>query len=317
MKSYRFFQRLAKYNFALHFLATHAARSRMAADAAASQETCPVVRRPDFSLQAGSLSPGLSRLPAGFAVHPYFFRPPPEPSDLPTALFLSTMPSAHEHHFPVARTARYYQLGEITDQTRQLWVVCHGYGQLSAYFIRHFAHLVEADPSLVVVAPEGLSRFYLQGTGGRVGATWMTREDRLTEIDDYVAYLNQLVASLRAQAPEDVSITALGFSQGAATVSRWLAQADFRPARLILWAGTFPPDMELPVAARLLRHLPITLVCGTQDEFIKDEDVARQQQFLRELSVEPIIIRFEGKHTLDAAVLSSLAQSTKAPTHSA
>ncbi|UYZ64341.1 alpha/beta hydrolase [Hymenobacter weizhouensis] len=216
------------------------------------------------------------------------------------------MLTAHEHHLPVTRTARYYQLGELSGQTRQVWVVCHGYGQLAAYFIRHFAHLAAADPGLVVVAPEGLSRFYLQGTGGRVGATWMTREDRLTEINDYVAYLNQLTAALRAQAPVGTPITALGFSQGAATISRWLAQADFRLAHLILWAGAFPPDMELPVAAQLLRGLPVTLVCGTQDEFIKNEDLEKQRDFLRQLGVEPVIIRFDGKHTLDAGVLSSL-----------
>ncbi|MEZ4763957.1 MAG: hypothetical protein R3C26_12480 [Calditrichia bacterium] len=37
-----------------------------------------------------------------------------------------------------------------------------------------------------------MSRFYLQSTNGRIGATWMTREDRENEIADYLAYLNNL-----------------------------------------------------------------------------------------------------------------------------
>ena len=212
-----------------------------------------------------------------------------------------------EHQLSVARTARYQQLGELSGATRRVWFVAHGYGQLAAYFVRHFAHLVAADPHLVVVAPEGLSRFYLHGTGGRVGATWMTKEDRLAEIDDYVAYLNQLAAAILPRAAPDAAVTVLGFSQGAATVGRWLARANFRPARLILWAGAFPPDIDFSVATHLLRRLPVTLVCGTNDEFIKDEDLQKQREFLRQLGVEPTLLRFAGTHTLDRETLTALA----------
>ncbi|WBA42780.1 alpha/beta hydrolase [Hymenobacter canadensis] len=214
---------------------------------------------------------------------------------------------AQEHHISVARTARYFQLGALTAATRQVWFVCHGYGQLAQYFIRHFAAISAADPTLVVVAPEGLSRFYLQGTGGRVGATWMTREDRLLEIDDYVGYLNQLAATLLPQASADTRVTVLGFSQGAATVSRWLARAPFRPARLVLWAGAFPPDMDFQAAGRLLRGLPVTLVCGDEDEFVSAADVEKQGAFLREFGVEPEFLRFAGQHTLHAGLLLQLA----------
>jgi len=217
--------------------------------------------------------------------------------------------SAQEHHLPVTRTARYFQLGELSAATRQVWFVCHGYGQLAAYFIRHFAALSTTDSSLVVVAPEGLSRFYLQGPNngrGRIGATWMTREDRLSEIDDYVGYLNQLADTILTHVPQEVRVTVLGFSQGAATVSRWLARARFRPVRLILWAGAFPPDMDFTVATQLVRNLPVTLVCGDDDEFIKPTDLEQQRAFLWSLGVEPEVVHFAGKHTLDANVLHKL-----------
>ncbi|MBX0289950.1 phospholipase [Hymenobacter sp. HSC-4F20] len=214
--------------------------------------------------------------------------------------------TAQEHHLPVVRTARYYQLGELSARTRRVWFVAHGYGQLAAYFIRHFAPLTDADPELVVIAPEGTSRFYLQGTSGRVGATWMTREDRLTEIHDYVTYLNQLATTILSQAAPDTTVTVLGFSQGAATVSRWLAQTIFRPARLVLWAGAFPPDMEFTVAAHLLQQTPVTLVCGTEDEYVSEAALAQQAELLGSLGAEPVLIRFAGKHTLDAAVLRHL-----------
>src|ERR671933_2286542 len=105
-----------------------------------------------------------------------------------------------EHHLTVTRTARYVTLGDVHDSLRQVWFVCHGYGQLAARFLRHFEDL--NDGHRLIVAPEALSRFYVEsGPGTRhadvpVGATWMTREDRLSEIADYVSYLDGLYAQL-------------------------------------------------------------------------------------------------------------------------
>ncbi|MHC2990275.1 phospholipase/carboxylesterase, partial [Pontibacter sp. HJ8] len=150
-----------------------------------------------------------------------------------------------ENKLIVPRTARYYTLGTPSAHTRQLWIVCHGYGQLARYFLRHFAVL--DDGATMVVAPEGLSRFYLDGFSGRVGATWMTKEDRLSEIDDQATYLNLLLQELLSQIPADVRVTVLGFSQGGATVSRWLASGNVPVHRLILWAASFPEDIDFTI----------------------------------------------------------------------
>ena len=211
-----------------------------------------------------------------------------------------------EHHLTVQRTARYYQLGEPSAATRRVWFVCHGYGQLAGYFVRHFAALAAADPALVIVAPEGLSRFYLHGNGGRVGASWMTRDDRRHEIDDQVGFLNQLADRILSRCPAGVRVTGLGFSQGTATAGRWLAQAAFRPARLVLWAGAFPPDVAPDAAARLLRGLPLTLVVGDHDEYVSSEMVAQQQAFLRQLGGAPALLTFDGAHELNQEILARL-----------
>ena len=212
-----------------------------------------------------------------------------------------------ERHLRVTRTARYQQLGELSPQTRRIWFVCHGYGQLAAYFIRHFAFLAEADPTTVIIAPEGLSRFYLSGNGGRVGASWMTRDDRLHEIDDHVNFLNQLAAAILPQCPPDVEITVLGFSQGTATVGRWLARAAFRPAHLILWAGGFPDDLAPTAARTLLQGLPLTVVIGSDDEYISIAQAGQQHQQLRQLGAETRLVTFAGKHEFNRAILEKLA----------
>ena len=212
-----------------------------------------------------------------------------------------------EHHLAVTRTARYQQLGELSARTRRVWFVVHGYGQLAAYFVRHFAFLTDGRDDTVVVAPEGLSRFYLQGNGGRVGASWMTRDDRLAEIDDHVGFLNQLAAQVLAQVPATVAITVLGFSQGTATVGRWLAQAAFRPAHLILWAGGFPDDLPADQARQLLQTLRLSLVIGSADEFITSDQAARHQQALEQLGATPQAYVFEGRHALNRPLLEQLA----------
>jgi hypothetical protein len=61
-------------------------------------------------------------------------------------------------------------------------------------FIQKFKEL--ASENTLIVAPEALSRFYLNGFSGRVGATWMTKEARDTEILDYLNYLNKLLDTL-------------------------------------------------------------------------------------------------------------------------
>lgn len=214
-----------------------------------------------------------------------------------------------EHHLQVARTARYYQLGTLSGSTRRVWFVCHGYGQLAAYFVRHFAFLVEADPHLVVIAPEGLSRFYLNGTSGRVGASWMTRDDRLHEIEDHIGFLNQLADQVLAACAPAADVTVLGFSQGTATISRWLTQARFQPARVVLWAGSFPEDIASEVAKRLLQNKTLHLVVGTNDEYVTAEKAALLHEQLLALGCMPHLHTFAGGHALNRAVLQELAAS--------
>ena len=81
-----------------------------------------------------------------------------------------------EHNIKVERTARFYTLGELNEQTKSIWFVVHGYGQLSQYFIKKFNQIV--DNETFIVAPEAPARFYLDANYSRVGASWTTRELR-------------------------------------------------------------------------------------------------------------------------------------------
>src|SRR5213082_4296446 len=190
----------------------------------------------------------------------------------------------HEHHIGVSRSARYFTLGERPQGVAEVWFACHGYGQLAARFLEKLRVL--DDGRRCVVAPEGLSRFYLSERPAerRVGASWMTREDRLAEIADYVQYVDAVYQEVFHQLDRSqVTVHALGYSQGAATVARWTALGGAKIDRLTLWGGEFPPDLDLtpePVRDRL-RAARLSLVYGRADEFITSRVIATTVKRLR------------------------------------
>ena len=233
-------------------------------------------------------------------------------SDLPVASAAADT-TITPHAIVVPRTARYYTLGPIHGFPRELWFVCHGYGQLAGRFLRQFAPL--DDGTRLIVAPEALSRFYLDSipqrrtdSSPRVGATWMTREDREAEIADYVAYLERLAAEIRhplaGAAPR---IVVLGFSQGTATVSRWLAASELRVDQLVLWGGAIPPELDLAAWSSRLHGAAITLVAGEEDEFATPSAVAAEAERLSAAGVAFTLQRFNGGHAIDASALVLMA----------
>jgi len=195
-------------------------------------------------------------------------------------------------------------LGELTAKTRYVWIVCHGYGQLARYFIRKFEAL--KAPDTVILAPEGLSRFYLEGFSGKVGATWMTRENRLVEIENYTSYLNSIYEHIAARVQPETKVIVLGFSQGTATVCRWVLHQDLAIHHLVLWAGEFPPDIDKSMAAARLKDLRTSYVFGTGDPFITEERIRTQMERLKELSHSPGVLEFQGGHDIQAETLERL-----------
>ena len=199
--------------------------------------------------------------------------------------------------------ALYYELGELNSNTEQIWFVLHGYGQLAKYFIQKFKIL--DDGKNYIIAPEGLSRFYLDGYSGRVGATWMTKENREVDIKNYLVYLDTLYKTLIID-PE-IKVNVIGFSQGAATVSRWATQSSVRIDKLILWAGIFPPDMEIKKASARLIKMKIISIYGEEDAFIKKDQKKEQLKIAESLGVAPIYITYNGGHDIDRRLLQELS----------
>ena len=212
-------------------------------------------------------------------------------------------PQPLEHRITVPRTARYFTLG--SESAAEVWLVLHGFGQLAARFIRSFSPV--AGPGRLIVAPEALNYYYTNHEAKKSGATWMTSENRLVQIADYVRYLDLLLAEV-SQERDLTRVEVHGFSQGAATASRWVGEGTVRPARLVLWGGGVPPDFDFASRGDRLSQANLTVIVGDRDQYVSEAEVERQRVQLDGAGVRYTLQRFSGGHLIPWTVLQNLIE---------
>ncbi len=208
------------------------------------------------------------------------------------------------HYFSYTKTGRYYLSGSLKGDYDTVCFALHGYGQLASYFVRHFN--AEKLSRILFVVPEAPHRFYLSGSNGRVGASWMTKEDRLKDIADYCAYLDELYRLFLPQITEAGKVGVLGFSQGVATACRWLTQSNYHFDFLVNYAGVFPPDLDPTTSLQKMIKMPVWMVIGNEDEYISVVEFKKNVAAWRNLGYPLQSKIFEGKHKIYAPVLETV-----------
>ena len=199
------------------------------------------------------------------------------------------------------KTGHFFTHGTITESTRYVWVCLHGYGQLGKYFIQKFEFL---DPSIhYVVVPEGLNRFYFEGVNERPVASWMTREDRLDEIADYILFLEELRRKLAWDKNPGIRIIYFGFSQGVSTLIRWLTNIHPRVDQLILWAGSLPDDILLEQHQSYFVNISTSFFIGNHDPYIFGDKMSFIQSLMERAGMKPVLNVYEGTHKVEEPVL--------------
>lgn len=205
------------------------------------------------------------------------------------------------HKLPVTRTAHYYTLGTPGKHIKKVWFVAHGYGQLASTFIHRFAGV--EDGETLIIAPEGLSKFYWGQFTGKVVASWMTSGDRLDEIADYTNYWQALYEKYIPQLADNVEITILGFSQGCATVVRWALAAFPHFDNLILWAGSFPEDIPYHEQADYWSNKKLYFAYGTADPLLSEKRLKWSFDVIKDKQLNVTTFTFDGKHEVDKEAL--------------
>jgi len=209
-----------------------------------------------------------------------------------------------EKHITVTRTARYFTLGELNQNTKDIWIFIHGHKQLAGKFIKQFKELTGSGSYLI--APEGLMRFYNKGDNGDVGASWMTKEDRESDIKDYVSYLDKLYDEVikRAKEKYNLTVNGLGFSQGVATLSRWLVLGKGKIDKAVFWCGNLAHDVDY-AKAESLKQADIRLVFADNDKYYPKDYYLTQEKILADAGINFKTQIFSGGHEVSFELMKS------------
>jgi predicted esterase len=212
------------------------------------------------------------------------------------------MPTSHS--VIINKTARYFTLGTLSDKIETVWFVLHGYGQLAKDFIDEFSIL--ENNTTYIIAPEAINKFYLRGFTGKIGATWLTKEDRENEIKDYNNFLeNVFIKELDKDYNKKFKINILGFSQGAHTTVRWLNKYKHKIDNLILWGGSFPKDRNLNET--YWSSFQVKIIIGDNDRFLNKEVIEEEKKYLKSHNINYTFFNFKGKHKINKDVLHTLS----------
>lgn len=217
------------------------------------------------------------------------------------------IPKLKTLHIKTSKTARCQILEpRETDKISECWIVIHGYAQLAANFIKDFEPFQKAGR--IIVAPEGLNRFYAKGFSGNPAATWMTSEDRENEIEDYCNYLQKLQDTLKENyaLKGDCKFLLLGFSQGVATLSRWVNNKNPDFDTLVFYAGSIAHDLDWEKFVAQTKGKDFHFISGDADPMITTKALQEALDFYREKGLEFETHFFNGGHEIKAEALRIL-----------
>ena len=208
----------------------------------------------------------------------------------------------------ISKTGKYSQIGKSSKKINNVWIVLHGYGMLSEYFVKKFECII--DETTLVIAPEATNRFYLGNNYNRVGASWMTKLDREQEIRDNILFLDKLFSIIKKEIGHDnFKLNTLGFSQGGPALVRWLMSNKLNTNSLILWGSDIPKDSLVTENKSRWNSINLKIVIGKNDEYINEE---KKQEFVgvvKSYGLKYDLIEYEGSHKIIEEELKMIANS--------
>ena len=206
----------------------------------------------------------------------------------------------------IPKTYKYSQLGEFSEKTNTVWIVLHGYGMLSEFFIKKFECIL--NDSTVVIAPEGSNRFYLENNYYRVGASWMTKLDKEKDIEDNISFIQTLYSNIVDEIGHtNFKLNTLGFSQGGATLVRWIMSNNINIDSLILWGSDIPKDCLTKEKKSRWSSIDVKLVIGNQDEYINEENKQKVIDLISSYGLKYELVAYEGSHKIIEKELEKIA----------
>lgn len=196
----------------------------------------------------------------------------------------------------------YNTLNNYTEKTKNVWVVFHGIGYLSRYFLKYFKDL---DPEQnYIIAPQAPSKYYLSNEYRHVGASWLTKEHTEAEIENVLNYLEEVYTAEALQNKPNLIL--LGYSQGVSVATRWVARNKVECAQLVLCSGGLPPELS-PEDFKFLTKTRVKMIYGTKDEYLNEERLKMEHKRAKLLFKDKLeITSFEGGHEMNVQIIKKL-----------
>lgn len=196
----------------------------------------------------------------------------------------------------------YSTLNTLTSKTKNVWIVCHGLGYLSKYFIKYFKDL-NTDENYII-APQAPAKHYLKNEYKHVGATWLTKDNTQQNIPTVLNYLDSVLEAEKI--PNDKHIIIFGFSQGVSIASRWISQRKIRCNTLVLYAGKLPREFTKDNFKQVNNTV---LIVGDKDPYVTPETVSLEKKYAAELFGNTVeFISFNGVHEVKPLLLLDIVR---------
>ena len=127
----------------------------------------------------------------------------------------------------------------------------------------------------------------------------MTSRDRYDEINDFTRYLDQIYQRYVSHVNQDtVEVILMGFSQGCATMWRWIHASQPHYDIAINWAGWIPEDISYRHLEEYLDDKQHHLWYGDEDHFITDEALGDIKKVIDDNNLSVRVEKFKGGHKI-------------------
>lgn len=210
--------------------------------------------------------------------------------------------NSKEKEISYTTTNSYSTLNTLTKATKNVWLVCHGMGYLSRYFLKYFKGL-DADENYII-APQASSKYYLDSKFKRVGASWLTKENTVKDTVNILQYFDAIFDT--ENIPSSVNIIVFGYSQGVSIATRYVAKRQLQCSKLILHSGGIPNELETKDFDFFKGE--VHFIYGKDDHYLNEERIKHETDKAHKLFGDATtIIPFDGVHEVNTEIINKLA----------
>jgi len=195
----------------------------------------------------------------------------------------------------------YTTLNSLTSKTKNVIFACHGMGYLSRYFLKYFKGLNSDDNYIII--PQAQSKYYIAPKMKHVGASWLTKENTLKEMENIKSYFDSVLSNEKI---ENLNFIFLGYSQGVSVAMRYLAKKKIIVSKLILMSGGIPKELTPKDFKYLKNKAAIYYVYGDKDEYITEGFLNSEKKRLENLFSNINYIEFDGNHEIKTEIIESI-----------